>query len=106
MQAHSLDAIFGALSDPTRRLFLKRLAQGPRTVGELAEGVSISAPAVSRHVKVLERAGLLVREKRGRTHVCSLGRGALDTAEAFVRDTRAFWEGNLDALADYLEGEP
>ena len=98
-----LDAVFGALSHATRRAMLRRLAQGPATIGELVEPGTISKPAVSRHVAVLESAGLLRRQRDGRLHRCSLRQEGLADAQGFLDDTRAFWEGQLDALADFLE---
>jgi DNA-binding transcriptional ArsR family regulator len=98
-----LDLIFGALSDATRRGMLRRLAEGPASVKELAAPFPISMPAISRHVKVLERAGLLQRSKDGRLHRCTMNREGFDDAHAFLRDMRVFWESNLDQLAAFLE---
>ncbi|MFT4627400.1 MAG: DNA-binding transcriptional ArsR family regulator [Myxococcota bacterium] len=95
--------IFSALADPTRRGFVARLARGPATVGQLAAPLPISLPAVSRHVRVLERAGLVTRSRRGRHQVLTLRPEALDAAQRFLADTYTFWEGTLDRLADYLE---
>ena len=100
-----LDAVFSALGNATRRAMVRRLASGPATVSELAEPLGITLPAVSRHVGVLEEAGLLTRERQGRHHVCSLGHAGIDLAREFLDDTRAFWEGNLDALAAFVEQE-
>ena len=98
-----LDATFAALADPTRRAILARLAEGPAAVGELAAPFEISAPAVSRHLKVLERAGLISREKRAQWRRCRLEPEALTAAADWIEHTRAFWEGRFDALARYLE---
>jgi len=98
-----LDEVFGALADATRRGIVRRLVQGPATVGELAAPYSISAPAISRHLRVLERAGLLERTRDGRVHRCSLAPDGLTEARRFIEDSRALWEGNLDALAQFLE---
>ena len=99
----ALDPVFSALADPTRRQFLAALGGGPRSISELAAEVDISLPAVSRHIKVLERAGLLVREKRGRTHFVSLRVEPLDDAMAFLTRTRALWSDKLDRLEAFLE---
>ena len=98
-----LDAVFGALADPSRRAILARLAEGPASVGELAGPLPMSSPAVSKHLKVLERAGLLIRVRDGRVHRCRLGPGALAGAGEWISRTRAFWEGRFDSLARYLE---
>jgi DNA-binding transcriptional ArsR family regulator len=97
-----LDAVFSALSDPTRRQFLDVLSRGPQSISALAAGVDISLPAVSRHIKVLEAAGFLVREKRGRTQYVSLAPRALDDAMTFLSRTRSMWSSNLDALEAFL----
>lgn len=98
-----LDAVFGALADPTRRAILARLAEGPTTVGDLAMPFTISLPAVSRHLKVLEKAGLLARDREGRIHRCRLEAQAMNEAADWIAHTRAFWEGRLERLARYLE---
>jgi DNA-binding transcriptional ArsR family regulator len=101
-----LDAVFGALADPTRRRILVALGRGPASVGELAAPFDISLPGISKHLRVLERAGLLRRQVDGRFHRCQLQAQPLRAAAAFVTDYRAFWEDNLDSLADYLEAPP
>jgi DNA-binding transcriptional ArsR family regulator len=98
-----LDAIFAALSDRTRRAIITRLAKGPATAGELAQPFAMSLPAVSKHLRVLEQAGLLRRERDGRLHNCHLDPRPLERAEALIADYRAFWEGTLAELASYLE---
>jgi DNA-binding transcriptional ArsR family regulator len=98
-----LDAVFGALADATRRRLLKTLAKGPASVGELAEPFAMSLPAVSKHLRVLERAGLLQRRLDGRFHRCQLVAGPLRVANEFTMDYRAFWDGTLDELAKYVE---
>ena len=103
--AASLDAVFGALADSSRRAILARLAEGPATVGELAEPLPMSLPAVSKHLKVMERAGLLTRNKEGRSHWLRLTPRVMDEAEEWMARTRAFWEARLDKLEKYLEGE-
>jgi DNA-binding transcriptional ArsR family regulator len=100
-----LDATFGALADPTRRAILARLALGEATVTELAKPFDVSLPAVSKHLRVLESAGLLRREIDGRIHRCSLAPAPMKDAAAWIATYRAFWEAQLDALANYLESE-
>jgi DNA-binding transcriptional ArsR family regulator len=100
-----LDTTFSALADPTRRAILSSLAGGERSVGELAAPFKVSAPAISRHLRVLESAGLLSRTKHGRIHRCRLeAKPMRDAAEWMVR-YRAFWEGQLDSLERYLKEE-
>ena len=101
-----LDSVFRALADSKRRAMIERLAQGPATIGELGEPFALTKPAVTKHVKVLERAGLLTREIDGRVHRCEIDPEPLDRAQRWVSDVRAFWEGRLDDLADYLETVP
>ncbi len=100
-----LDRTFHALADPTRRAILARLRAGPVTVSALAEPFPISLAAVSKHVGVLERAGLLEREARGRERVCHLQAEPLREAAAFTFDYRALWESRLDALEALLASE-
>lgn len=102
-RTRQLDETFFALSDPTRRLMLARLARGDMTVTELSEPFDVSAPAISKHLRVLERAGLLTREREGRIRRCHLVAGPLREAEEWVQQYRQFWEARLDQLADYLE---
>ncbi len=97
-----LDGVFAALSDPTRRKMIERLARGPMTVGEMSAGFSISQPGISKHVKVLERAGLLKREIVGREHHCKLETKAIEAASSWIDVQRRFWTGTLDRLAAYL----
>ena len=103
MQPDHLSNTFAALADPTRRAILARLATGEASVTELAEPFEMSLPAVSRHIRVLERAQLVVRKVDGRVHHCSLDLEPLKTVDAWVQHYRRFWEGNLDALARYVE---
>jgi DNA-binding transcriptional ArsR family regulator len=98
-----LDATFGALSDPTRRAILARLAQGQATVTELAAPFDVSLPAVSKHLRVLESAGLLRREIDGRIHRCRLSPEPMKDAARWIEHYRAFWDNQLDALAKFLE---
>ena len=98
-----LDATFGALADPTRRAILARLAKRELTVGELAAPFEMSLPAVSKHLRVLERAGLLRQQKDGRIRRCRLDAKAMKNAAKWIERYRRFWEQQLDALARYLE---
>ena len=98
-----LDGVFGALSDPVRRHIVERLAHGERTAGEIAASFSISQPAVSRHIKVLERSGLLTRTIVGREHHLRITPRALMTAATWLDRQRAFWESSLDRLDQLLE---
>ena len=98
----NLDPVFFALSDATRRAILSRLAEGSTTIGELAKPFSISSPAISKHMKILEKAGLIERRIEGRQHHCSLSTDALKTAEDWINFHRKFWESRLDALEDLL----
>ena len=97
-----LDQIFFALSDSTRRGILARLAEGTTTIGELAKPYNISSPAISRHMRILEQAGLVDRKKSGRQHHCSLSPEGLRSAEDWINYYRKFWETRLDALEDLL----
>jgi DNA-binding transcriptional ArsR family regulator len=98
-----LDATFSALSDATRRGILARLAQGESSVSELAAPYNISLPAVSKHLRVLENAGLVVRHKDGRVHRCRLIAEPMKDAAEWIERYRLFWEQQFDALARYLE---
>jgi DNA-binding transcriptional ArsR family regulator len=98
-----LDATFGALADPTRRAILARLSRGEATVTELAAPFAVSLPAVSKHLRVLESAGLLQREIHGRIHRCRLAPQPMRAAAAWMETYRTFWENQFDALAKYLE---
>ena len=98
-----LDRIFRALGDRTRRRLLNRLARKPARITELAAPFAMSLPAVSRHIRVLESAGLVRREVDGRVHHCSLSPAPLKTAEAWLKHYRAFWQEKLGALARFGE---
>ncbi len=102
-QDHGLDATFAALADPTRRAILARLTLGDATVGELASPFDMSLPAVSKHLGVLEDAGLLTRHKDGRVRRCHLEPEPMRHAAHWIEQYRQFWEGQLDSLAKYLE---
>jgi DNA-binding transcriptional ArsR family regulator len=99
-----LDLVFRALGDQTRRRLLARLAQKPAMVTELAAPFAMSLPAVSRHIKVLERARLVRRAVDGRVHHCSLDVEPLREVEQWLDRYRVFWEDNLESLARYVEG--
>ena len=103
MVKYNLDRTFAALADPTRRAILARLTDGHATVGELAEPFDMSLPAVSKHLKVLQQAGLIERRRDGRSQVCTVRGAPLQEADAWLARYRAFWEGNLDSLAQFLE---
>ena len=101
----ALDATFAALADGTRRAILARLSRGQASVGELAAPFAISLPAVSKHLGVLENAGLLVRIRDGRVRRCHLIGAPLREARDWISTYRRFWEDRLDALAGALEEE-
>ena len=101
--SHKLDLTFGALADPIRRAILTRLADSPATVGELARPFDVSRPAISKHLRVLERASLVRRHRDGRLSRCGLDAGPLRAAADWVERYREYWEGQLDSLSRYLE---
>ncbi len=101
-----LDRTFAALADPTRRKLLAHLATGRQRVTHLAGRHEMSLPAVSKHLRVLEQAGLLKRRRRGRVHEMQLEARPLKQAAEWVEKYRRFWEGSLDRLANYLEKAP
>ena len=98
----ALDTTFTALADPTRRAILARLALGECTVGELGRPFPMSAPAVSKHLRLLEGAGLIERRRAGRTQRCRLNAPALDQAIDWITTQRRFWNESFDRLADHL----
>lgn len=102
----ALDATFAALSNRTRRAMLARLTRGVTTVSRLAEPFAMSLPAVSKHLAVLERAGLVVRRRDGRVRRCALVARPMREAERWIAQYRRFWEHHLDRLARYLGEEP
>jgi DNA-binding transcriptional ArsR family regulator len=103
----ALDATFSALADPTRRAILASLAERPETsVTELARPYAMSLPAISKHLRVLEDAGLLARRKEGRIHHCRLVAAPMKPAVAWIERYQQFWEERLDALKRYLEEAP
>jgi DNA-binding transcriptional ArsR family regulator len=99
---NSLDATFAALADPTRRAILARLRTGSATVGEIAEPFDMTLYGVSKHVRVLERAGLVRREVAGRKHHLHLRGEPIEAAAAYTAEYCAFWEARLDALESHL----
>ena len=99
----TLNRTFAALADPTRRRILAHLARGDQRVTHLAKPHDMSLPAVSKHLRVLEKAGLLRRRRYGRVHEMQLEAKPLQQAAEWVEKYRKFWEGSLDRLADYLE---
>ena len=100
-----LDAVFGALAHPTRRELIEQLAGGPASVGELAEPHDVSLAAVSKHLQVLEDAGLIEVEQDGCVRRCHLDAAPLSDAFGWLTRYRVFWEDRFDALADHLEDE-
>jgi DNA-binding transcriptional ArsR family regulator len=100
--AAALDRVFGALSDPTRRAMLRRLAGAERTVGELAQPFDMSFAAAAKHVKVLEEAGLLSRTIEGRSHRCRIEAGPLVQADRWLAYYQRFWSARLDDLETAL----
>lgn len=100
-----LDGVFGALADPTRRSIVATLARGERTISELAAPLPMSLVAVSKHISVLERAGLLTRTRAGRAQVCTLVAAPLADAAGWLASYRTFWTSRLDALERHLTTE-
>src|SRR5436190_791378 len=101
--SRSLNRTFAALADPTRRRILAHLSKGDRCVTDLARPHDMSLPAISKHLRVLEKAGLLRRRRHGRVHEMQLDAKPLKKAAQWVEEYRRFWEGSLDRLAAYLE---
>jgi len=102
-QSSTLNRTFAALADPTRRRILAHLAHSDRCVTDLARPHAMSLPAVSKHLRVLEKAGLIRRHRYGRIHQLKLEAKPMKQAAQWVEEYREFWEGSLDRLADYLE---
>src|SRR6266853_1344942 len=99
----TLDTVFAALADPTRRRILQGLMRGSAPVGDLAQPFRVSAPAISRHLRVLERTGLIRRTRRGRVHEIELNAAPLRRAVDWLEIYRRHWESSLDSLARFLE---
>lgn len=97
-----LSTTFAALADPTRRAILERLAHGDATVGELAEPFAMTLPAISKHVSVLERAGLVTKDRDGQRRHCRITATPLQSATSWLEEYRRHWEANLDSLDAYL----
>ena len=102
MAVDQLSSTFAALADPTRRSILVRLSQGEATVNELAAPFEISLPAISKHLKVLERAGLIARGRTAQWRPCRLRAAPLSDASAWIQQYRGFWDGSFDRLDDHL----
>ena len=102
MLSDHLSTTYAALADPTRRAILARLADGEATVGELAEPFAMSLPAVSKHLKVLERAGLIARRRKAQWRPCRIEAGPLRDAAQWLDHYRQFWDDSLDRLDEYL----
>lgn len=103
MPADHLSLTFAALADPTRRAILARLASGEASVSQLAEPFQISPPAITKHLKVLERAGLITRSRQAQWRPCKLEAEPLREASGWIEQYRKLWEERLDRLEDYLK---
>ena len=103
---YDLDRIFSALADPTRRAIVTRLAQGEATVAEVATPFKLSAPAISRHLRVLENSGLINRRIEGRIHHLRLNPAPLKTAAMWMNEYREMWEKQFDSLGAYFDAMP
>ena len=101
----NLDLVFSALSSPTRRAILDRLSHGESSVSELAAPFAMSLPAISKHLRVLEKAEVISKVKDGRVYVCRLEPESLQWAARWINSCGALWERQLDSLSDYLEKE-
>ncbi len=104
--ASTLDAMFQALADPSRRRMVERLSRGPASVSQLAEPLAMSLPAVVQHLQVLQACGLVKTEKVGRVRSCTLDAGALSTAEQWISERRTQWCKRLERLGRYLDERP
>ena len=103
MVNHHLDLVFSALSDPTRRAILERLALGEASVTELAAPFEMSLPAISKHLRILEQAGLIARRREGRVHHMQLAAAPMKDAADWIGRYHRFWDDQLDHLAEYLD---
>jgi DNA-binding transcriptional ArsR family regulator len=103
MQSGDLSTLFTALADPTRRAIIARLSEGDAPVKDLAAPFALSGPAITKHLKVLERAGLISRTREGQQRPCRLEARALAPAADWIEEYRAMWEDTLDRLGDYLK---
>jgi DNA-binding transcriptional ArsR family regulator len=100
--SESLDSVFGAIADPTRRAILQQLGQSPARVSDIARNFPVSLNAISKHIIVLQHAGLVRQEARGRDRICSLNAQPLREASLWIEQMRGFWEQRLDALERHL----
>jgi len=105
-ESANLDGVFHALADPTRRAMLRSLVSGQRNIGELGAPFRMSFPAASKHVRVLEAAGLIERRIEGRSHICQLKAGPLRDAGEWLRFYEGFWTARLDRLESALTATP
>ena len=103
MTQDRLDSTFAALADPTRRAIVERLARGDATVNELAAPFAMTLPAISKHLKVLERCGLITRTRTAQFRPCHLERSALDTAGSWIENNRRIWNERFDKLDAHLQ---
>jgi DNA-binding transcriptional ArsR family regulator len=104
--AATLDSVFSALGDSTRRRIVERLARGRLNISEVADGIAMSQPAISKHVKILEQSGLVRRTVEGRVHHLELAPKAMDAATTWIQTQRRFWSAALDRLEAYLTASP
>ena len=102
----SLDRMFHALADPTRRIIIERLSRGPASVSELAQPLAMSLPSVLQHLQLLESSGIVLSEKIGRVRTCRIAPKALKAAEQWISERRTSWERRLDKLGEYLAAHP
>jgi len=105
-QSPPLDRVFQALADPSRRVMVERLSQGPASVSELAEPLPMSLQAVVQHLQVLEASGLVRTQKLGRVRTCQIEPEVLQSAEQWISQRRTIWERRLDRLGDFLANNP
>src|SRR5579864_6717082 len=101
-----LNQVFAALADPTRRRIVEQLAKRTMTAGEIGRSFTISQPAISKHLRILEECGLLEREIAGRVHYCSLAAGPMDEASRWIERQRKYWNASLDRLEALLAKSP
>ncbi|MCU1412388.1 MAG: arsR family transcriptional regulator [Rhodoglobus sp.] len=106
LMVNNLDAVYTALSDPTRRRMLERLRHGPLSVSQLGEPLTMTLAAVGKHITVLEAAGIIRTAKAGRVRTCALVPHSLTDATAWLSAQEQFWNSSLDALIDHLEENP
>ena len=98
----SLDAVFGALSDPTRRLVIGELGRGPASVSDLARSSTMTLPSFMKHIRILEHTGLIRTAKEGRVRTCTLDRDRLAVVDGWLAEQRAIWEGRTDRLEQFV----